>query len=55
MMPYPFDCPLCDGRYWREDSIMYDEAYDDDVCHHCYDELQAERRDIAFAEKGETK
>ena len=50
MMPYPFDCPLCDGRYWREDSVMYDEAYDGSVCHHCYDELQTERREI---EKGD--
>ena len=53
MMPYPFDCPLCTQRYWREESVMYDEGYDDSVCHHCYDKLQAERRDIAFAEKGD--
>ena len=53
MMEYPFDCPACDQRYWRENSIMWDEEYDDHICHHCYDELQAERREIAHAEQGD--
>jgi len=38
MMPYPFDCPVCDERYWQEDSVQYDERYDDDVCWRCADE-----------------
>jgi len=50
---YPFDCPLCDQRYWRDDSAVYDEEYDDHICHHCSDELQAERKEIANAEKGD--
>ncbi len=35
MMPYPFDCPVCDERYWQEDSVVYDERYDDSVCFCC--------------------
>lgn len=54
MMEYPFDCPACDQRYWRENSIVWDEEYDDHICHHCSDELQAERREIAHVEKGDT-
>ncbi len=52
-MEYPFDCPACDQRYWRDGAAVFDEEYDDHICEHCYDELQAERRDIATAEKGD--
>jgi hypothetical protein len=53
MMPYPFDCPACTQRYWQEDSIVYDDEYDDHICYQCSDELQAERKEIANAEKGD--
>ena len=53
MHHYPFDCPSCDQRYWRDDSAVYDEEYDDHICHHCFEELQAERQEIANAEKGD--
>lgn len=43
MMPYPFDCPRCDQRYWHEHSITYDETYDDTICRCCSDELWLER------------
>ena len=49
-MPYPFDCRRWNGRNWEEASVMYDEAYDDSVGHHCYDELQVGRGEI---EKGD--
>ena len=51
---YPFDCPSCDQRYWRDDSAVYDDEYDDHICYHCFDELQAERKEIANAEKGDS-
>ena len=53
MHHYPFDCPSCHQRYWRDDSAVYDEEYDDHICHHCSEELQAERQEIANAEKGD--
>ncbi len=48
-----FDCPACDWRYWSYGLSVFDEQYDDHICEHCFDELQAERRDIANAEKGD--
>ena len=51
MMPYPFDCPICTERYWEEDSVIYDEGYDDTICHNCSDELQRERREISNIER----
>ena len=51
-----FGCPACDWRYWTyhlyHDS-RYDEEFDDHICEHCFDELQAERREIANAERGD--
>ena len=38
MMPYPFDCPVCGGRYWEEDSVVYDDRHDDSVCYQCAEE-----------------
>ena len=51
-MNYAFDCPLCGEQYWNDNSIVYDEGYDDQVCYHCKDELDAERRSQAHAEIG---
>jgi hypothetical protein len=42
MMPYPFDCPVCTGRFWEEESVVYDERYDDSVCYQCAEEPKEE-------------
>ena len=47
-----FTCPSCDQTYHLYHNSRYDEEFDDDICEHCYDELQAERREIAYAEQG---
>ena len=38
MMPYPFDCPKCDQRFWEEASLVYDEEFDDHICWQCHEE-----------------
>ena len=38
MMPYPFDCPKCGQRYWEEQSVVYNEDYDDTICWQCDEE-----------------
>jgi hypothetical protein len=48
-----FTCPSCDQTYYYYHDSCYDEEFDDDICEHCYDELQAERREIAYAEQGD--
>lgn len=48
-----FTCPSCDQTYYFYHDSRYDEEFDDSVCEHCYDELQAERREIAYAEQGD--
>ena len=48
-----FICPSCGSTYFHYHDSCYDEEFDDDICEHCYDELQAERREIAYAEQGD--
>ena len=42
MMPYPFDCPVCTGRFWADESVVYDDRYDDSVCYQCAEEPKEE-------------
>jgi predicted SprT family Zn-dependent metalloprotease len=40
MMEYPFDCPYCHQRYWREESVVEDDRFDDSVCWKCAEEQE---------------
>lgn len=48
-----FVCPSCDQHYFTDEHVVYDEEWDDTICGHCSDELQAERHEIAYAEQGD--
>lgn len=39
-----FMCPLCAQLFFNEDSVVYDEIYDDSICWHCAGELEQERK-----------
>lgn len=42
MSEYPFDCPVCLWRFWINGREVYDERYDDTVCHMCAEEPMCE-------------
>lgn len=53
MMPYPFDCPNCDKRYWDESSVIDDKIYGDSICWQCAEEFEVERKDAAGCDIGD--
>lgn len=53
MADYGFECPCCGQHYWKDESIIFDEGYDNTACYQCKDELDAERRSLAYAEIGD--
>jgi len=44
-MEHPFQCPLCNELYWREESVVYDSVIDDSICFQCADSLHVEREE----------